>query len=601
MLWKAKSHSKKGNIAEAMELYATILATFPNNKKAHQSLVVLSNANNSGASSDLPQDAMNQLLKFYNENQFEAVVRGAQSLIDFYPDSFFVWNILGVSALQLQNTGLAISAFKKVISINPNSPETYNNMGIALKNGGNVGGAIEAFNHALLLKPKYVEAYYNMGNALQDQGKLNEALKAYKAVLSIKPDYAAAYNTMGVVLKDQGKFEEAIEAYNKALNITPDDAVTYSNMGVALSDQGNLEEAIAAYIKSISLKPDYAEAYCNMGLALADQGKLEEAIEAYKEALLLKPDYPEVGHNMSLSLLADKNFSEGFKLSEWRWKTKERIGKFFQSSKPLWNGERNKRVLVWGEQGIGDEIMFASIIPELHEISSGVILQCDKRLIPLFERSFPDNIVYYSDIEAVAEDEYDFHIPIGSLPSIFRTSLASFRESSAGFLNYDREKADSLRDAILVGEEKKVIGISWRTKSPLRNASQRCIELADLAQTLGSANTQIVSLQYGDVDDEVKAVERDFGIKIMQIDEIDNMNDIDGLASLIMSCDEVVTTTNSTVHLAGALGANVKVLLPFSPGWIWGREGSDSYWYDTVLPHKQSNAGDWSDVLRCLK
>ena len=126
-----------------------------------------------------------------------------------------------------------------------------------------------------------------------------------------------------------------------------------------------------------------------MGNALKDQGKLEEAIEAYNKALAIKPDYAEAYNNMGLVLLATQNFSQGFKLHEWRWKTKERDGTFLQSSKPLWNNEQGKSVFVWGEQGIGDEIMFAAMIPELRKLSSKIILRCDARLIPLFKRSFP--------------------------------------------------------------------------------------------------------------------------------------------------------------------------------------------------------------------
>ena len=371
-------------------------------------------------------------------------------------------------------------------------------------------------------------------------------------------------------------------------------------MGNALKDKGELDAAIDSYKQALKIKSDFAAAYNNIGFALKEQGKFEEAIKAYHNTIAIKPDFAEAYNNMGLALLATQNFSQGFKLHEWRWKTTERRGQFLKSSKPLWNNEQGKSVFVWGEQGIGDEIMFAAMIPELHKLSSKIILRCDARLIPLFKRSFPGNIIYYSKGQSVAEDEYDFHIPIGSLSKIFRTSLESFKKTSAGFLNYDWEKTCRLRDAISVGEEKKVIGISWKTKSPQKGSSDRNIKLADLAQILDRANIRLVCLQYGDVDGELKALKRDLGIKVIQVPEIDNMNDIDGLASLIMACDQVVSTTNVTAHLAGALGANTQVLLPFSTRWIWGSSGSDSFWYDTVSPYRQNNAGDWSNVFRSL-
>ena len=280
----------------------------------------------------------------------------------------------------------------------------------------------------------------------------------------------------------------------------------------------------------------------------------------------------------------DQKFEQGFKLNEWRWKTKKRNSLFFQSSKPLWNGEKKKSVFVWGEQGIGDQIMFASIIPELHAICSKLIVQCDKRLIPLFRRSFHKDIIYHNDQSVIAEDSYDFHTPIGSLPCIFRTSLESFKKTSNGYLRHEEAKTKKLRQTILAGEEKTLIGISWRTNSQTRDASIRNIELADLAQNLDSANTQLVCLQYGDVDDQINQVKTDFGIKITQISEIDNFSDIDGLASLIMACDQIVSMTNATIHLAGALGANVKVLLPITARQTWGKYVSDC-WCAAVSQH----------------
>ena len=206
---------------------------------------------------------------------------------------------------------------------------------------------------------------------------------------------------------------------------------------------------------------------------------------------------------------------------------------------------------------------------------------------------------YFGRDAAVSEDSYDFHIPMGSLCSKYRTSLESFKNASAGFLKNDVERTKTLKNKIQSGSTKKVIGISWKTRSPLLGSETRNIELVDLAQTLASASTQLVCLQYGDVDDELEALRKDLGIDVMQVSEVNNLHDIDGLASLIMACDEVVSTTNATVHLAGSLGANVKVLLPYSPRWIWG-EGSDSFWYETVVPYAQNTWGSWENVLRAI-
>ena len=448
----------------------------------------------------------------------------------------------------------------------PQSAILLNIKGAVLRDLGQFDASVEAYNKSLAIKPDYAEAYYNMGNAIKVQGKLEEAIKAYNKALAIKPDYAEAHYSMGVTLQDQGKLEEAIEAYNK----------------------------------SLAIKPDYAEAYYNMGVTLQEQGKLEEAIEAYNKSLAIKPDYAEAHHNMSYACLAVKNFEQGFEKYEWRWKTKQFKTGYLKTKKPTWSGETRQRVLVCAEQGIGDEIMFSSIIPEIYATSSKILVKCDKRLIPLFERSFSNDITYYSRDANVSEDEYDFHIPMGSLPLTFRKSLDSFKNSASGFLKCNMARAESIKGQLLHEPGKKLVGISWKTKSPLRNSSTRNINLADLARALDNSKTQLVCLQYGDVSDEISAVKRDFGIDVIQFDKVDNKYDLDGLASLILACDQIVSTTNVTVHLAGALGVKVTALLPFAPRWIWG-DGSESFLYESVIPIKQKYHHNWNNVLDSLR
>jgi len=270
---------------------------------------------------------------------------------------------------------------------------------------------------------------------------------------------------LGVALNDRGDVDEAIESYSQAIKIKQNCPTIYYNLGVALNDRGDVDEAIESYNQAIKIKPDYAEAYCNLGLVLADRGNLNNAIISYKKAIQIQPDYAEAHYNLGFATLMDQQFDRGFKLLEWRWQTKQKIGYPLQTSKPLWNGEKNETVFVWAEQGLGDEIMFASLIPELHAVSSKLIVQCDQRLIPLFQRSFPKDIIYQSDRSLVTEDSYTFQSPIGSLARIFRPSLESFQKTSAGYLCHDEPKSLQLRKKLLNGHEKTLVGISWKTMS----------------------------------------------------------------------------------------------------------------------------------------
>ena len=301
-LMKAKSHAKKGELAEAQKLYQTILQKFPNNIRVLQGLAALTKPKQNNTTQSPPQEAINELINLYNQGQISAVIEQAQALTEQYPNAFIVWNILGASTAQIGMLDKAIEAYNKSISLKPDFVDPYYNMGNALKDQGKLNQAIAAYNKALSFKPNHFKAYSNIGLVLQDQGKPDEAIAAYNKSISLNPDYAEAYNNLGLTLQYQGKLDEAIEAYNKALSLKPDYAETYNNLGAVLQDQRKLDEAIETYNKALSLKPDFAEAYSNLGAVLKDQGKLDQAITAYNKAVSFKPDYAEAYSNMGIAL-----------------------------------------------------------------------------------------------------------------------------------------------------------------------------------------------------------------------------------------------------------------------------------------------------------
>ena len=199
-LMKAKSHAKKGEIAEAKNLYEVILYNFSQNKRAQQGLADLNKIRLLNTSQNPPKEVVDQLIKLYKQGQFSLVVEHAQALTKQYPESFIFWDILGASAAEIGMADQAIIALKKVISIKPDYADAYSNISVAYQEQGMLSKAIEACKKAISLNPNYATAYSNLGNALKDQGKFEEALEAYDKAISIKPDYADAYYNMGNTL-----------------------------------------------------------------------------------------------------------------------------------------------------------------------------------------------------------------------------------------------------------------------------------------------------------------------------------------------------------------------------------------------------------------
>ena len=300
-------------------------------------------------------------------------------------------------------------------------------------------------------------------------------------------------------------------------------------------------------------------------------------------------------------MLTKHNFKQAFELSEWRWKSKIKIGDKLQTKKPYWSGEKNSSILVWKEQGIGDEIMYCSILPELIEQSKKIILNCDKRLIPLFKRSFPNHIIYESEKKLINEDNYDYHIPMGSLPRFFRNNIKSFNKSSKGYLKADKLKTLEFRKKLNIKKNNLIIGISWRTKSIIQMASFRNIVLKDFVTKIFNSNIKFVNLQYGDVFEEIKDLKNETGIDIINFSELNKKDDIDGIASLVSACDLVISIDNFILHLAGSLGIQTKALLPFSSDARWGQKGKECYLYDSIHFYRQARLGYWESVLNQIK
>lgn len=306
-LLKAKSLTKKGQIAEAKMLYNTILQGFPKNKRARQGLDALLKIATPDTDKNPPQEIINQLVALYNQGALVETVAKAKIFTEQYPAAFTIWNILGAAAAQSGQIDQAVFAFQQVISLKPDKVDGYYNMGNALNDQEKFEEAISMYKKALLIYPDYDKALNNMGNSLKALGKPAEALEAYKKATSANTNNAQAYNNIGIILKDQSKFNEALAAFNQALRIKPDYAEAYNNIGIVLQDTGGRTKAIETIKGSLDLNPDYLGTLNRKSNTQKDEDILEKAAEAFKKALVLKPEYATAHRNLSAILNYDKS------------------------------------------------------------------------------------------------------------------------------------------------------------------------------------------------------------------------------------------------------------------------------------------------------
>ena len=541
------------------------------------------------------------------QGELDKSIEAYHKAIEINPDDSDVYNNLGNTLQEQGELDKSIEAYHKAIEINPNDSDVYNNLGNTLQGQGELDKSIEAYHKAIEINPNDARIYYNLGAAQKKQGKLDNAIQTYQQAIEINPDDAEIYNSLGTTLQKQEKLDQAIQVYHRALEINPNYSEAFYNLGLALQEQGELDQAIQAYHRALEINPNYSEAYNNLGNVLKEQGKLDDAVLAYRSALGINPDYSEAHNNLGLVLLLQGNFSSGWREYEWRLKCKE-LGFFLNKRdfpQVFWNGSdlNGKTILVWAEQGIGDEIMLASMLPTLLKMNSNIIVECDKRLVPLFQRSFP--FIQFVPREDPANPKLldttiDYQIPMGSLGQWLRADKDAFLPKQESYLQACPNRVGQLQEKYrsLAGD-KLLVGISWKsTGIEKKRAQTKNAPLKHWTPILSQKDCYFVNLQYGNIREEIEAYTIATGYPIYIDEEIDPLSDLDGFAAQVSVLDLIVSTSNTTVHMSGGLGKKVWGLLSSRPDWRWMLEEENTPWYQTVRLFRQEKSGDWEGVFQ---
>jgi tetratricopeptide (TPR) repeat protein len=421
-----------------------------------------------------------------------------------------------------------------------------------------------AARRALALAPELPEALNNLGIALKGQGKLDEAVACYERAVCKKPDFAEAHNNLGNALKAKGTAERAVECYRRALALRPGFADAWNDLGAALFDLGEKEQAVACFREALGLRPEFADALFNLAFALKEVGDFEEALACFRLAARKKPALADVNRDRSLPLLCSGRLWEGWREYEWRGAMRS-LGPFVELA---WKGEplAGKTLLIWSEQGIGDQILFASCFPDALRLAGHCIIECDARLVPLFRRSFPGASVHgdkrFGGGPRVEWDDFswldglprvDHFVLAGSLPRFFRSSLAGFPADNR-FLVADGAAVRAWRGRLASLGGGRKIGVSWRSIDRSGARPDEHPPLACWGPLLERQDVRFVSLQAAATEDELRGIEEAFGCRLHVFDDLDLLDDLDGAAALTAAVDGVVATQTNVAEMAGGLG-----------------------------------------------
>ena len=548
---------------------------------------------------------LNQAVALHQAGKLPKAEQLYQQVLADNPRNSDALHLLGVIAYQVGKHEISVNLITNAIEIDSQQVEAYNNLGIVFKEQGKLEESVQAHHKAIEIQPDHAEALYNLGDTYQKQGKLEESIQAYYKAIEIQPNYTEAYNNLGIALKEQGELELAIQAYHKAIEIQPNYAEVHYNLGNAYQEQIKLELATQVYHKAIEIQPNYAEAHNNLGNAYQEQGELELAIQAYHKAIEIQDDFAEAHNNLGQILLLLGYFRQGWEEYEWRWQCRNfSIGQR-NFPQPLWNGSnlQGKSILVWTEQGIGDEIMFANLLDSLKKISSHIIVECEIRLVAFFQRSFPETQFVPRENppnSRLLNSNIDYQVPIGSLGQWLRPDEDSFKQNRQSYLTTCTDKSEQIKKRYQsLAADSILIGISWKsTGAKQKQTLSKSTTLKDWTSILSQQGCCFINLQYGDIEPELEQFQEETGLKIYCDQEIDALQNLDDFATQVSALDLVVSTSNTTAHIAGALGKRVWTLLPYMPNWRWMLNRNDTLWYPHMRLFRQNTIGDWRDVFQ---
>lgn len=421
------------------------------------------------------------------------------------------------------------------------------------------------------------------------QGRLDDAVRGYGRALMLNPRIADAYNNLGVALRAQGKYAASVASYRRSLALKPGNPGVYSNMGNALRELGRVEESRVAHERAVAMAPESAEAVYNLGLVFRDLNDLEQAIGCFDRAIKLRPDHVEAHWDRALILLHMGRLEDGFREYEWRWRLDQSQPRNFEQ--PQWDGSdlTGRTILVHQEQGFGDMIQFARYLPQLKEKGATVVVECQAELARLFTMmGAVDKVV----IQGGAEPAFDTYLPMLSLPRVLGTTLDTV-PARVPYLT--PPEIHGLHLAAPAGHLK--VGISWAGKPSHRNDRNRSVGLDRFIDLAGEAGMSFFSLQKGPSAEQLTELSCDALIEDVSL----KVQDFADTAVVLSQLDLVITVDTAIAHLAGAMGRQVWVALPFAPDWRWMQDRDDSPWYPTMRLVRQQRPGDWDGVFNRLR
>ncbi|WP_158272105.1 tetratricopeptide repeat protein [Marinicauda salina] len=507
----------------------------------------------------------------------------------------------------------------KILDAAPDMPLANQTMAMALERLGRLSKALDFYERAWKLDPDNPDLYRNISIIAWKLDMLPVAEKFVRLAAQLAPDDPANNSNLACILRDQGRFDDAIELIRQAIYRDQENATLWNTLGTILMEAGDPEQAIQFYEESIRLDPDMARTKHNLAYALELAGDADRAVELFTQARDAATDKIEevtIRHGRSLSLLAAGRLAEGWDEYDVRLLPEYSSATLFAVEAPMWDGAdpaeiRGKTLLVMGEQGLGDEVMFMNALADVIDTvgpEGEVRVACAGRLLELVRRSFPGvvadahqtlnregrNIRAASTL--TADGAVEMWTPMAQPCRAFRRSVADFPD--APFMTADADKVAAWREQLAGFGPGLKVGLLWKSLKMDAKRTKFFTAFETWKPVLETPGVEFVNLQYGEVDEEIALAEKEFGVTIHQPQGIDLKDDLDDVAALGKACDLVIGPMNATTNLAASVGGEVWLI--FSQRRYWAMLGAENPpWYATARAFGGLGGyGDWRSGMR---
>jgi tetratricopeptide (TPR) repeat protein len=513
-----------------------------------------------------------------------------------YIPSFMTINKKLLKAQQYLRTGYylkAIEILDKHLKISPIDISGLMLRGEAFLRNEQFELALIDYAKVVELDDKNILALNNFSVALIRCDKQHEAKEIIQYIHELDPDNFGGFINLGKIFQALGEYQQAVDSSMRAIQIDPNSSLAYLNLGTAIGALGQDESAKQAFLMSNFLDPENVATKINIAQIEDKLHNYSEAKLMYENILTLKNITPLesdlVKYYLSYSYLFFGQIEKGWDFYDYGFSALLPFGanrsprKFNQ---PKWNGDftETKTILIWREQGLGDEILFSSCLKDVHDLDLNIILECDRRLVDIFQRTYPKFNVrreLFQDDFYSPHNDFELNIAIGSLPKYFRNNIWDFERQPTIWKPLP-ECVSVIRGKLQPYQNKTLIGICWRSSLLSVNRNLHYTVLRDWEALLCNPSYQFVNLLHGDCEAEILEVEQLFGINILRWNDIDLKNDLETVLALVTQLDFVVSIGSAVSVIAAAGGVKTLVLLQES--WVQLGHPEKYHWFPNVIP-----------------